>query len=127
MRSSLGFLAAGAGLTAAAFAVTNWYLQSVGSDELLILAYQRNTGPEPWPPHDTKDPDVKSESVSQYAVYVARRCNLKQWDTDSNENTTDVDFKARLMTPVKTISDANFDCLASFVKPPYVTLTRVRS
>ncbi|MDQ3079647.1 MAG: hypothetical protein M3R03_06585, partial [Pseudomonadota bacterium] len=126
MRSSLGFIAAGAGMVVAAFVLAHWYQQNYGPRERLVLTYQRNTGPEPWPPHDAKNPDEKSETVSHYAVFVARRCNMRGWEVDTNENSTDVDHRARLTVRSKTLSDANFDCLASFVKPPYVTLTRDR-
>ncbi len=120
----LGSLAAGAGLSVAAFILSYWYQQNYGPTEQLVWSYKRNTGPEPWPAHETKDPRAQREPVSNYAVFVARSCEIPRWDVDSNLGTTDVDDEARLFIPMRVLSDANFNCLASFVKPPYVTLTR---
>ena len=120
-------LAAGAGLTVTAFLISYWYQQNSSQTEQLVWSYKRNTGPEPWPAHDTKDPITEAEPVSDYAVFVARRCQIPRWSVDSNIGTTDVDDEARLVVSTSVLSDQKFNCLASFVKPPYVTLTRKRT
>ncbi len=122
----LGPMAAGAALSATAFLVSDWYQQSLSPTDQLIWSYKRNDGPELWAAHGTQDPSTRGEP-GDYAAFVAQRCQISSWSMDSNIGWTDVDSQARLIIEMNALSDKDFNCLASFVRPPYVTLSRKRT
>ena len=97
---------------------------SDNTDVKIIWSYKRNTGPNPWPTHTTIDPADSSVSLSEYAISAAEKCRVSRWNIESTETVTDIDQEAQLLIPESSLSNKSFNCLASLVRPPYVTLSR---
>jgi hypothetical protein len=91
------------------------------------LKYQRNTGWNAWPPHETSDPGRLFKSVTMYVSKMVGRCKIAEWRMETNQFDTDVDASASVTMPARTLSDEQLNCLVDFVRPPYVTLKRITS
>jgi acetone carboxylase gamma subunit len=70
------------------------------------------------------DPSHFTMPASSYTSFIASRCRLRQWTSETNVNARDVEEEATLSVPAKSLSDTQFSCLTSFLKPGYVKLNR---
>lgn len=116
--------AGGAALSAFTF-LGGWIVQQMRVEKAdLTLEYRRATGWDPKWADGKIDPARGAASVSDHVLKVANKCGLRSWRLETNDTMTDVDETAWLRTDPSTLSDKSFNCIMSFVSPPYVRLFR---
>ncbi len=71
------------------------------------------------------DPTRFDTSAIEYVTWIASKCRMERWAVTSNATDTDVPEEASLIVNQDGLTNKQFDCLASFVKPQFVTLTRM--
>lgn len=76
------------------------------------------------PERASGDPTHFTNPATRYTSFIASRCRLRHWTSETNANASDVEELATLSTPAANLTDRQFNCLTSFVKTGYVTLTR---
>jgi hypothetical protein len=114
----------GTGIGALAWLLPWVYLRTTKPEIFYILTYTRNTGPIPWVDKAVPDPAVQLTNISDYPIRIASKCKVKAWTIAENSYLTDADLTARLRISQKFVDDNTFNCLAGFVRPPYVRLER---
>jgi len=58
-------------------------------------------------------------------TWIASKCRINRWTMANNEGESDVPEQASLSVNQDDLINNQFDCLASFVKPQFVSLTRM--
>lgn len=114
----------GAALSTITF-LGGWIVQQMRAEKVVFtLEYRRATGWNPKWADGKTDPARDAASVSEYVLKIATKCRLRSWRLETNDTMTDVDETAWLRTDAGTLNDKSFNCLTSFVSPPYVRLLR---
>jgi len=118
--------AIGAGLVIFSGGIGWWISEQQRPRQMLVLTYTKPGGTmRPVSPERASgDPTHFTIPATRYTSFIASRCRLRQWTSDTNANANDVEELSTLSTPAAILSDRQFNCLTSFVKPGYVTLTR---
>ncbi|WP_150443111.1 hypothetical protein [Sphingobium limneticum] len=118
-------MAAGAALSALV-CIGAWAVEQFrASTQWLTLEYRRPTGQGPsWAKAGDVDPARQAKDVGHHLTFIASHCRLTKWEMRSNIGWLDVDETAQLRFPAKGLTDRAFNCVLSFVKPPFVRLHR---
>jgi hypothetical protein len=125
MRAIVG-VAIGAGLVFASGLVGIWMMERQHPGQVFVLKYTKAGGMRPDQrrrPED--DPAPFDTPATRYMTWISSKCRIERWRMTNNEGDSDVPEEASLFVNQDGLTDSQFDCLADFVKPQFVTLTRM--
>jgi hypothetical protein len=115
-RAWLKPFAAGAAVVAFASFATWTYISYTVPAKSIVLLYLQPDAPK------LGDPASRSETSAMYVASIGKSCKLKSWKILMDPVVTDTPEASRLIVPFDELEDRHLNCLATFVKPPFVTL-----
>jgi hypothetical protein len=93
-----------------------WLIASYSAPEKsIIVKYLKPEGPEPG------DPAPQSSTAAMYVAYIAGQCGIKSWELSAPFAMHEPE-PGILIVPFDDSADQHINCLAKFVKSPFVTL-----
>src|SRR5438309_4002939 len=94
---------------------------------VFALTYEKPSAPVPALFQGIPDPRPLEKRPSQALVELADSCGVRAHTLDSaDEGSLDMNPQAVLYIHPAQLSDAAFDCLANQVRPPYLTLSKLK-